>query len=79
MRIASLSLLLFSLVAADQYGNNHVIVRKDTEAVAANFGDVDIPLLAPAFLDSASRSPAFANGTEGPTSMEQMSELKGRI
>ncbi|KAF4964313.1 hypothetical protein FSARC_7758 [Fusarium sarcochroum] len=59
--------LLFSAVNAKTYGENHVKVRKDSEIVAANFPDVDIELLSPAFANPDKVPSGFANGTEGPT------------
>ncbi|KAK2133170.1 pyridoxal phosphate-dependent transferase [Fusarium oxysporum II5] len=61
-----------SAVNAFQYGYNHVTVRKDIPLVAANFKDVDIDLYSPAFLDPESRQSGFKNGTQGPTSHEDM-------
>ncbi|KAF5609935.1 carboxypeptidase 2 [Fusarium subglutinans] len=61
-----------SAVNAFQYGYNHVTVRKDIPLVAANFKDVDIDLYSPAFLDPESRQAGFKNGTQGPTSHEDM-------
>jgi hypothetical protein len=61
-----------SAVNAFQYGYNHVTVRKDIPLVAANFKDVDIDLYSPAFLDPESRHSGFKNGTQGPTSHEDM-------
>ena len=57
-----------TVVECVQYGHNHVLVRRDSEAVAANFADVPgYDLIAPAFQDPSSVSARFANGTEGPT------------
>ncbi|RBQ75051.1 hypothetical protein FVER14953_12052 [Fusarium verticillioides] len=61
-----------SVVNAFQYGYNHVTVRKDIPLVAANFKDVDIDLYSPAFLDPESRQAGFKNGTQGPTSHQDM-------
>jgi hypothetical protein len=61
-----------SAVNAFQYGYNHVPVRKDIPLVAANFKDVDIDLYAPAFLDPESIQAGFKNGTQGPTSHEDI-------
>jgi hypothetical protein len=61
-----------SAANAFQYGYNHVTVRKDIPLVAANFKDVDIDLYSPAFLDPESRQAGFKNGTQGPTSHEDM-------
>ncbi|KAI1073157.1 hypothetical protein LB507_009138 [Fusarium sp. FIESC RH6] len=61
-----------SAVNAVQYGYNHVPVRPDSELVAANFEDVDIELLSPAFLTPDDRQAGFGNGTQGPTSHEDM-------
>ncbi|KAJ4262874.1 hypothetical protein NW762_006487 [Fusarium torreyae] len=59
--------LLLNAVNAKTYGENHVQVRKDSELVAANFPDVDIDLLSPAFANPDTVPSGFANGTEGPT------------
>ncbi|KAI3588126.1 pyridoxal phosphate-dependent transferase [Fusarium oxysporum f. sp. albedinis] len=64
-----------SAVNAFQYGYNHVTVRKDIPLVAANFKDVDIDLYSPAFLDPESRQSGFKNGTQGPTSHEDMANF----
>jgi hypothetical protein len=60
--ICLIGLSAASAVNAVQYGYNHVTVRKD----------VDIDLYAPAFLDPATRQSGFKNGTQGPTSHEDM-------
>jgi hypothetical protein len=70
--ICLIGLSAASAVNAIQYGYNHGTVRKDSELVAANFKDVDIDLYAPAFLDPATRQSGFKNGTQGPTSHEDM-------
>ncbi|KAF5662538.1 carboxypeptidase 2 [Fusarium heterosporum] len=70
--ICLIGLSAVSAVNAVQYGYNHVTVRKDTELVAANFKDVDIDLYAPAFLDPKTRQLGFKNGTQGPTSHEDL-------
>ncbi|KAH7253555.1 pyridoxal phosphate-dependent transferase [Fusarium redolens] len=64
-----------SAVNAFQYGYNHVPVRKDIPLVAANFKDVDIGLYAPAFLDPESIQAGFKNGTQGPTSHEDIANF----
>ena len=61
-----------SAVNAVQYGYNHVPVRPDSDLVASNFEDVDIELLSPAFLTPDDRQAGFGNGTQGPTSHEDM-------
>jgi hypothetical protein len=70
--ICLIALSAASAVNALQYGYNHGTVRKDSELVAANFKDVDIDLYAPAFLEPATRQSGFKNGTQGPTSHEDM-------
>lgn len=50
-----------------QYGENWVPVQKDPEIVAANFPDVNVTLLSPAFADPDTVPAAFADGAEGPT------------
>lgn len=67
-------LLFSSTVNAYQYGYNHVTTRKNPELIAANFKDVDIELLSPAFLNSEGIQPGFANGTQGPTSQDDLGE-----
>ncbi|KAH7324676.1 hypothetical protein B0I35DRAFT_475902 [Stachybotrys elegans] len=61
--------------SAQQYGYNHVTVRRDTEIVASAFPDVDIELLSPAFITPEIRLPGFSDGTQGPTSHEDMEEF----
>ena len=73
---ASVVLGLASIASAVTYGNNHVPLRKDSEIVASAFEDVeDIKLLSPAFLTSDFRLPGFTNGTQGPSSQDDMGEL----
>lgn len=50
-----------------QYGENWVPTVKDSDIVAANFPDVNITLLAPAFMDPSTVPERFKNGSEGPT------------
>lgn len=52
-----------------QYGENWVPTIKDSELVAANFQDVNITLLAPAFLDPSTVPARFSDGSEGPTDL----------
>ncbi|KAI1105297.1 Zn-dependent exopeptidase [Jackrogersella minutella] len=62
------TLLLYSCFAtAVQYGENHSPVEKDEDLVAANFPDTNETLFSPAFSNSDSVLPGFANGTDGPT------------
>lgn len=68
-------LSLLSAVSAVQYGYNHVTVRQDPDIVAAAFADVDIDLYSPAFLNPDGRLPGFPEGTQGPTSHEDMGEF----
>lgn len=72
------SLTAASAVNAFQYGYNHVTVRKDIPLVAANFKNVDINLYSPAFLDPESQQTGFKNGTQGPTSHEDMGMHKSK-
>ncbi|KAI9149921.1 Carboxypeptidase 2 [Paramyrothecium foliicola] len=75
MRVGSLLGSLVALgafVTADEYGYNHVAVRKDPEVIAANFRDVDVKLYSPAFLTPKIILPGFQNGTQGPTSHDDM-------
>ena len=62
-----------TLVEAAKYGNDHVPVRRDSDMVAANFQDPNVTLLAPAFLSPDTIPTTFANGSDGPTSDEEMS------
>ncbi|KAL4938551.1 hypothetical protein BDV06DRAFT_231683 [Aspergillus oleicola] len=67
------SLSLASMASAVKYGYNHVTVVKDSEIVAGAFENVhDIQLLSPAFLTPEARLPGFANGTQGPSSQDDM-------
>lgn len=75
MRIATSSGLLFglaSLASAVQYGYNHAKVLPDSEIVERAFKDVDIDLLSPAFQDPDVIQSGFANGTQGPSSQDDM-------
>ena len=75
MRVATSSVLLVglaSLASAVQYGYNHVKVSPDSEVVQGAFEDVDIDLLSPAFQDPDVIQPGFANGTQGPSSQDDM-------
>ncbi|RYP10119.1 hypothetical protein DL765_008213 [Monosporascus sp. GIB2] len=72
-------LSLLSAVGAVQYGYNHVNVRQDPEIVAANFGDVDVDLYSPYFLNPDGRQPGFPEGTQGPTSHEDMEAFMEKI
>ncbi|RYP55225.1 hypothetical protein DL769_010222 [Monosporascus sp. CRB-8-3] len=72
-------LSLLSAVGAAQYGYNHVTVRQDPEIVAANFGDVDVDLYSPYFLNPEGRQPGFPEGTQGPTSHEDMETFMEKI
>ncbi|KAL4861855.1 hypothetical protein BDV12DRAFT_207707 [Aspergillus spectabilis] len=66
-------LVLASMASAVTYGYNHVPVRKDSETVAGAFENVDeIQLLSPAFLTPDVRLPGFTNGTQGPSSQDNM-------
>lgn len=66
--LLTVGLLSLTAVECFQYGHNHVPVRRDNEAVAANFQDVQgFELIAPAFTLPDGVPPQFSNGTEGPT------------
>jgi hypothetical protein len=70
-----LSLGLASLSSAVKYGYNHVPVIHDSEIVASAFENVDhIELLSPAFMTPDVRLPGFPNGTQGPSSQDDMGE-----
>ncbi|KAI9367284.1 hypothetical protein BJX61DRAFT_551558 [Aspergillus egyptiacus] len=80
--ITSTGLLLglVSMASAVQYGYNHVPVRKDSEIVAGAFENVDdIQLLSPAFLTPEARLPGFTDGTQGPSSQDDMEEFLERL
>lgn len=73
--IASTGLFLglASMASAVTYGYNHVPVTKDSETVAGAFANVDdIQLLSPAFLTPDDRLPGFTNGTQGPSSQDDL-------
>lgn len=66
-------LTLTSTVECVQYGHNYVPVRRDNEAVTANFQDIEgFELIAPAFTNPDSVPTRFHNGTEGPTDDAKM-------
>lgn len=67
---------LASVASAAKYGYNHVTVRPDSEVVAGAFPDVDIDLLSPAFLTPEIRQEGFSDGTQGPTSQDDMGRLQ---
>ncbi|KAL4957398.1 hypothetical protein BDW69DRAFT_200979 [Aspergillus filifer] len=70
---AGLALGFASMARAVTYGFNHVTVVKDSEIVAGAFENVDdIELLSPAFLEPDARLPGFTNGTQGPSSQDDM-------
>ncbi|OJJ52411.1 hypothetical protein ASPSYDRAFT_164803 [Aspergillus sydowii CBS 593.65] len=76
--IASTGLFLglASMASAVTYGYNHVPVTKDSETVAGAFANVDdIQLLSPAFLTPDDRLPGFTNGTQGPSSQDDLEEF----
>ena len=73
----SLTSLLFGLISiasASKYGYNHVPVQKDSDIVASAFEDVDVELLSPAFVTPEIRPPGFTEGTQGPSSQDDMGE-----
>ncbi|KAJ4258732.1 hypothetical protein NW762_007818 [Fusarium torreyae] len=71
-KVGLIGLSVVSVINALQYGHNYVPAQDDPPLVAANFKDVDIDLYAPAFLDPKSRQSGFKNGTQGPTSHDDM-------
>jgi len=73
-------LTLTFTVECVQYGHNYVPVRRDNEAVAANFQDVQgFELVAPAFTRPDSVSSQFRNGTEGPTDDATMGMVTTKV
>lgn len=70
----ALAVSLLTLAAGQtQYGENHVPVDRDNEAVAENFPPMeDIDLLSPAFQSPDTIRPGFENGTDGPTSQFEL-------
>ncbi|KAK1978690.1 carboxypeptidase [Colletotrichum cereale] len=66
---AALGLLRAGLTTAQlTYASNRAKVIPDSEAVAANFPEVeDVELFSPAFANPESVPSGFANGTSGPT------------
>ncbi|KAI1081492.1 Zn-dependent exopeptidase [Whalleya microplaca] len=64
-----------SLSSATQYGENHALVQRDEELVAANFPDTNDTLLSPAFINPEGVLPGFANGTDGPTDDETLNSF----
>lgn len=78
MRTAASSGLFFglaTLASAFQYGYNHVKVQQDSEIVAGAFKDVDIELLSPSFQSPDILQPGFSDGTQGPSSQDDMGEF----
>ncbi|KAI6771579.1 hypothetical protein HG531_009204 [Fusarium graminearum] len=55
-----------------QYGENWAPTIKDSELVSANFPDVNITLRSPAFLNPEKVLARFAEGTEGPTDLNEL-------
>jgi len=73
-------LSLTRAVQCVQYGHNHVYVRRDNEAVAANFQDVaGFELIAPAFTMPDGIPSEFAYGTEGPTDDATMGTPRDKL
>ena len=54
-------------IAAKGYADNQAKIVKDEPHVAANFPDVNIELLSPAFLSPETVPAGFADGTAAPT------------
>jgi hypothetical protein len=69
-------LLLAGLAYAQgHYADNQAALLQDSEAVAANFPDVEgVTLYSPAFLNPESVPAGFQNGTSGPTDEAEMGE-----
>lgn len=65
---ATSSLLVSTALSQSRYAANQVPLYAESEAVAANFPDIDVELFSPAFLDPDAVPDEFANGTSGPTS-----------
>ncbi|KAF5003120.1 hypothetical protein FDECE_10311 [Fusarium decemcellulare] len=65
-------LSIVSVANALKYGYNHVATQKNSELVAANFKNVDIDLYSPAFLNPENRQSGFEDGTQGPTSQDDL-------
>lgn len=67
-RVGLVGLSLLASAQATKYGYNHVVVRRDTDAIAANFQDIEgVDLLSPAFLNPETIPAGFSDGTKGPT------------
>ncbi|KAF6806372.1 Carboxypeptidase 2-like protein 3 [Colletotrichum sojae] len=67
-RLGLVGLSLLASAQAAKYGYNHVVVRRDTDAIAANFQDIEgVDLLSPAFLNPETIPAGFSDGTKGPT------------
>ncbi|KAF6834468.1 Carboxypeptidase 2-like protein 3 [Colletotrichum plurivorum] len=67
-RLGLVGLSLLASAQAAKYGYNHVVIRRDTEAIAANFQDIEgVDLLSPAFLNPETIPSGFSDGTKGPT------------
>ncbi|VUC34042.1 unnamed protein product [Clonostachys rosea] len=69
---AGLALGLVQLASATKYGYNQRNVNRDSEIVEKAFPDVDVELYSPAFLTPEIRLDGFKNGTQGPTSHEDL-------
>lgn len=70
--------LLFGLASvanAVKYGYNHVPISFDSDTVAGAFEDVDVELLSPAFVTPDVRQPGFSDGTQGPSSQDDMGKF----
>lgn len=76
-RTAQLALLVTSVLAQSQYGENHVMpISFDSELVVQkSFPEPNVTLLSPAFskAGNASFDPGWFTGTEGATSQEELS------
>ncbi|KAK6714742.1 hypothetical protein SNK04_005675 [Fusarium graminearum] len=58
-----------------QYGENWAPTIKDSELVSTNFPEVNITLRSPAFLNPEKVPARFAEGTEGPTDLNELDEF----
>jgi hypothetical protein len=78
-KFAGLALGLVKLASATKYGYNQRTVNRDSEIVEKAFPDVDVELYSPAFLTPEIRLDGFKNGTQGPTTHEDVGRLIPRL
>lgn len=71
------SLMLAGLANSQgHYADNQATLLQDSEAVAANFPDVEgVTLYSPAFLNPEAVPAGFQNGTSGPTDEAAMGRV----